>query len=193
MSSTATKRKSTAGAGVASKKARTDNSHEAARALVSEILANPDAYAIPERDEDVRKILIELAEYARALEGQNASGSAGAPPKSKEQLEEAAEKIRRAAHAGIKKQMSWKPSCKTGGAKWSYDGICPDPNVFGVLMGLDGPPTWKMKKFTVNEFDELMGEITSSARYSELRLTGTNVNARWSDTGEFKFSGTYGV
>ncbi|CAL1700160.1 unnamed protein product [Somion occarium] len=167
MSSTATKRKSTAGAGVASKKARTDNSHEAARALVSEILANPDAYAIPERDEDVRKILIELAEYARALEGQNASGSAGAPPKSKEQLEEAAEKIRRAAHAGIKKQMSWKPSY--------------------------GPPTWKMKKFTVNEFDELMGEITSSARYSELRLTGTNVNARWSDTGEFKFSGTYGV
>lgn len=25
----------------------------------------------------------------------------------------------------------WKPSCKTGSAKWSYDGIAPDAGGFG--------------------------------------------------------------
>ena len=55
----------------------------------------------------------------------------------------------------------WKPSCKTGSAKWVYDGVCADPVVFGALMGLDGPPTWKMKKFPRAEFEDLIGRIVA--------------------------------
>ena len=60
--------------------------------------------------------------------------------------------------------LQWKPSCKTGSAKWTYDGICPDPAVFGAVMGLDGPPTFKMKKITIADFQNLVGRINASAR-----------------------------
>ena len=59
----------------------------------------------------------------------------------------------------------WKPSCKTKSAKWVYDGVCPDPDVFGALFGLDGPPNFKQKKYTVEEFEKHMGRITASVRY----------------------------
>ncbi|KAI0916339.1 hypothetical protein AcV5_003305 [Taiwanofungus camphoratus] len=182
------------------KKARPSGTHASAVALVSTILANPDAYPIPEDDAAARRSLVELAQYARALEEDVAAAGAGPntgsgsipnPVSIRAQLEEAAEKIRRAANSGIKKQMTWKPSCKTGTAKWSYDGICPDPEVFGALMGLGGPPTFKMKKFSKEEFEGRIGQCTASVRYDRLCLT-SEVNVRWSETGEFKFSGSYG-
>lgn len=185
MSSTTTKRKSTGTSGRASKKTRTENNYDATRAVVSDILADPDAYPVPEDDVEIRKLLVDLAQYARALEGQVA---ASAPQEvSKEDLEAATEKIRKAAAAGIKKQMSvrniskglssrhyhhsrivykWKPSCKTSSAKWVYDGVCPDADVFGNLMGMDGPPKWKTKKLTVDEFEKLVGRIQASARFA---------------------------
>ena len=103
----------------------------------------------------------------------------------------------------------WKPSCKTGTAKWMYDGVCSDPLVFGTLLGLGGPPNFKMHKMPVADFDNLFGQIQASVRsvppisfcaisdvvtdrYDYLSLTGLHVNIRWSDSGEFKFSGTYG-
>ena len=52
----------------------------------------------------------------------------------------------------------------TGSAKWVYDGVCTDPNVFGALMGLNGPPTWKQKKLTVAEFEDLFGRVEGSVR-----------------------------
>ena len=55
-------------------------------------------------------------------------------------------------------------ACKTGTAKWSYDGICTEPEVFGALMNLGGPPTFKMKKFTLEEFEKCLGSITASVR-----------------------------
>ena len=61
-------------------------------------------------------------------------------------------------------RIQWKPSCKTGSAKWVYDGICSDPEVFGCLMGLGGPPTFKMKKFTVDEFEKCLGALRGSVR-----------------------------
>ncbi|KAF8545585.1 hypothetical protein OG21DRAFT_1502203 [Imleria badia] len=109
-----------------------------------------------------------------------------------EKLAAAVEKLRKAANSGIKKQMSWKPSCKTGSAKWVYDGVCSDPLVFGTLLGLDGPPSFKMHKIPVADFNNLLGQIQVSVRYDYLYLTGSHVNVRWSDSGEFKFSGTYG-
>ncbi|GBE83906.1 hypothetical protein SCP_0509650 [Sparassis crispa] len=88
--------------------------------------------------------------------------------------------------------MGWRPSCKTGTAKWVYDGICPDPAVFGCLMALGGPPTWKMKKFTKDEFESRIGTVTASKMYNVVGIT-SDVTVRWSETGEFKFSGCYGI
>jgi hypothetical protein len=90
-----------------------------------------------------------------------------------------------------------------------YDGLA-DPDVFGILMGLDGPPPWKMKKLPKETFEDLLGGISASSRFvfqrmcvletadylyrfDSLCITGTVVNVRYMpDSGEFKFSGTYG-
>ncbi|EJF63932.1 hypothetical protein DICSQDRAFT_153733 [Dichomitus squalens LYAD-421 SS1] len=193
---------------VPAKKPRANTAHAAAVALVNSILANPKSYPISGNEDVVRKSLVDLASYARSLEAQlgvssapvagsskakaAATAVAAKPARSQADLEVAAEKLRKAAVSGIKKQMSWKPSCKTGSAKWSYDGICNDPEVFGCLMGLGGPPTFKMKKFTVDEFERCLGSIRGSVRYDTLYITSKEVTVRWSDTGEFKFSGSYG-
>ena len=82
------------------------------------------------------------------------------------------------------------------------------------MLGLDGAPTFKMKKFPVMEFEDCLGgSITKSIRwdhiflllildviltsevdrYDVLSITGNDVNVRWNPgTGEFKFSGSYG-
>ncbi|KAI0360752.1 hypothetical protein OH77DRAFT_1445873 [Trametes cingulata] len=210
--SSSSKRKADGDAPAPAKRARGAAAHAATVALVNSILANPKGYPISGDHDVVRKSLVDLATYARLLEQQVAalSGDINGPPvassskavapaapaakpaKTQAELEEAADKIRRAAQSGIKKQMTWKPSCKTGSAKWSYDGICPDPEVFGVLMGLGGPPKFKMKKFSTEEFEKLIGPIRGSVRYDTLYITSNEVTVRWSDTGEFKFSGSYG-
>ncbi|OAX43358.1 hypothetical protein K503DRAFT_681326 [Rhizopogon vinicolor AM-OR11-026] len=190
----AQKRKSDAGQSSSSKKARA--SHASAKALVKAILADPDSYPIPDSDEDIRQSLVYLAQYVKDLEQdvQQLEGT-GSVPKvlSADQLDAAVEKIRKAAHSGIKKQMTWKPSCKAGTAKWCYDGVCGDPVVFGTLLGLDGPPKWKMHKMPIEDFENCIGDLDASARYSHLYLKGPHVNIRWSESGEFRFSGTYGA
>ena len=104
---TATKRKSTGTSSRASKKSKKEtasNTNDVAQALVSDILADQDGYAIPEDESDMRKLLVQVAQYARDLEGR--VDTLIPKPKSAEELEAAAEKIRNAAVAGIKKQMS---------------------------------------------------------------------------------------
>ncbi|KAG2352060.1 hypothetical protein BDR07DRAFT_1573422, partial [Suillus spraguei] len=65
--------------------------------------------------------------------------------------------------------------------------------VFGTMLGLGGPPTWKTHKMSIDDFENCIGCINvSTSRYSDLYLKGQQVNIRWSDSGEFKFSGTYG-
>ncbi|KAG1735001.1 hypothetical protein EDB19DRAFT_1725498 [Suillus lakei] len=186
----AQKRKSDAGEASSSKKSRTSRS--SAKALIKTILAHPDTYPIPDDDDDIRQSLVELAQYARELEQDMQQG--GAPKAmSADQLAVAVEKIRKAANSGIKKQMTWKPSCKAGTAKWCYDGVCADPAVFGTMLGLGGPPTWKMHKMPIDDFENRIGHLDASARYSHLYLKGQHVSIRWSDSGEFKYSGTYGA
>ncbi|VDB96593.1 unnamed protein product [Peniophora sp. CBMAI 1063] len=182
------KRKSTGAAagGSKAKKARTSTStvdpYAQTRELIAAVIANPAGYG-----EDV----VRLAQYAHAL--QTGAVSAPKPKKNAEQLEKDVEKIKTAAYRGIKAQFKWRPSCKTGGARWSYDGFCPDPEVFARMMGLEGPPKWKQKKFGKDEFEDRIGRIVGSARYNDMYILG-DVNVRYNgESGEFKMTGSYGV
>lgn len=96
-----------------SKRTHKDNDHSAAIDLVDAILTDPADFDIPDDDDELRNIMVSLAEYARTLEGRAATTSASAggmgtaaPEKSPEELLVEAEKIRKAAVAGIKKQMT---------------------------------------------------------------------------------------
>lgn len=108
------KRKSdTALSSSSSKKAHTDTEHAPAAALVTTILADRDNFPINDDDDKLRDDLIALAEYARYLQGRAVASAASAAvavaaapkQKSPEELQAAAERIRKAAVAGIKKQM----------------------------------------------------------------------------------------
>jgi len=46
-----------------------------------------------------------------------------------------------------------------GTAKWSYDGVCADAEVFGAVLELDGPPKFKMKKMKKDDFENLIGDL----------------------------------
>ncbi|KAJ3910369.1 hypothetical protein F5879DRAFT_487962 [Lentinula edodes] len=204
---TARKRKSTSGVST-SKKAKFATSSSSASSgvlnkqyseLASSVLANgANFYTKSENQDAASDAAVTLAGYTKQLEvalGEALKSSGGIPaaePKTGVELTAAAGKIRKAAVSGIKKQMSWKPSCKTNSSKWSYDGLCADRHVFATVLRLDGPITWKMKKFTKDEFENALGNITASVRYDTLRIT-SDINVRYnSESGEFKFSGSYG-
>lgn len=103
--STSKKRKSDASTSGA-KKARTGAASSPGQALVDAILANPTAYPVPDDADATRQALVDLATYARSLEGGGGAGASKPAPKTKEQIEEAAEKVRKAARSGIRKQMT---------------------------------------------------------------------------------------
>ncbi|TFK25930.1 hypothetical protein FA15DRAFT_755399 [Coprinopsis marcescibilis] len=158
---------------------------------VKAILEDASNFSIPQEEASMRLELLELARYARSLEEDLASLTP--KPKSENDLNGEVTKLSAAILSGIKKQMTWKPTCKSAlGSKWAYDGVCNDAKVFGLLVGLDSPPTFKMKKYTTQEFYESVGYVDASARYSNLYLRGT-ITIRWPGDGTFKFSGSYGV
>ncbi|KAL0950181.1 hypothetical protein HGRIS_010174 [Hohenbuehelia grisea] len=187
---TGQKRKSDASSSAAAKKARAQKDEETAQ-LVERILSDTENFHMPEDTDAARDYITQLARYARGLEDTIAASKP--KEKSPQEVAAAAEKLRNAAASGIKKQMTWKTTCKTGSAKWMYDGVCSDPAVFGAMLGLDGPPKFKTKKMTVTEFQDAMGYITASVRYDDLSISGATVNVHWKpDEGTFKLSGTYG-
>ncbi|KAG8783123.1 hypothetical protein FRC12_020077 [Ceratobasidium sp. 428] len=169
-----------------------------AKAEIHNALASPNSFDVPTDEVGVRSLVLSIAEYAKGLEGSVAvagsSGQAvGPPPKTAEQIKTEAERVRASVNRGITKLMSWKPTCKQGRASFVFDGVCPDPRVFGAMLGLDGPPTFKARKYSVSDFCDIVGDIRASARYSYLYLR-SDVNVRWNaETGEFKMSGKYGV
>ncbi|KAG6850622.1 hypothetical protein H0H93_010814 [Arthromyces matolae] len=149
----ASKRKSAASTAGKVKKARLD--HTDAIDSINTILADETNFPTPIDQEGVRKALLQIALYARSLEEQVQESKP--KERSTEELQEAAKKIRAAARSGIRKQMTWKPSCKTGSARFVYDGVCADAVLFGAFLGLEGPPTWKTKKIPKDEFESLGG------------------------------------
>ncbi|KAJ7059593.1 hypothetical protein C8F01DRAFT_1370487 [Mycena amicta] len=184
----ASKRKADEGASSTSRKrSKTKADFTAAKELVDEILEDDAEDGVGASDAKL------LAEYIRALEDEIAAGSGQPKGKSSSEIKDAASKLRAACVSGIKKQMSWKPSCKTGSAKWSYDGVCTDPLVFARMLGLDSPPPWKMHKYSAEDFEKVMGSIESSSRYDDLVIM-QNVTVRYAEKeSTFKMSGAYGA
>jgi hypothetical protein len=218
---TATKHKSDGAGGSRTKKSKNAPDYTEAKELIDTVL-DGDGGAL-----DVSEAC-NFAEYVRWLKGEVAAMKP--KERSPEDIARAAEKLRSACVSGIKKQMTvrdpspfstrffidwpvqWKPSCKSGSAKWSYDGVCSDPAVFGSLLNLSAPPKWKMQKYTVPEFEAFIGSIEASVRYvshgifvcpwcssrvvvryDSLELMA-NVTVRYQpDEGTFKMSGSYGA
>lgn len=123
---------------------------------------------------------------------------ATAPPSdtwTEEKIAERALKTRTLVIAGIKKQMKWQPSCKTGKTKWSYAGMVPHEDVFYKLFGFEKPKkAWKVKKMTTGEFAERFPGVRVEVRYSRLAVTGEEVRVNWdAEEKTFKVAGTYGV
>ncbi|KAG8735901.1 hypothetical protein FRC10_010026 [Ceratobasidium sp. 414] len=195
---TSKKRKSSTSNAAKPKRAKTQPDPFAnAKESIWNALALPGSFALPKDEAGMRDLVLSIAEYAKTLEGSVAvagtSGQPGPPPKTPEQIASEAARIADMVNRGIKKQMSWKPNCKTGRATYAFDGVCSDPRVFGAMLKLDGPPTLKAKKYTVDEFEKMVGYVRASVRYSYLGLT-SDVNVRWdAETGEFKIGGKYGV
>ncbi|KAG8923852.1 hypothetical protein FRC03_005934 [Tulasnella sp. 419] len=165
--------------------------HEQAKTIVKTIINSPENFQVPTAEDDIRQHLLVLAQYAVSLQ----SGEGVTPKqKSPEEIESAAIRLRDTVSKQIKKQMVWKPSCKVGTAKWQYEGICSDPAVFQRLMRLPAPATYKQTKITVDDLTNILDDnLVTSVRYDYLYITGGEVNVRWNkETGEFRFSGTYG-
>lgn len=127
-----------AGSSQPAKRSRT--THTATIALMNSILANPRGYPISASEEIVRKSLVDLATYARHLEqqlvgpaapvaGSSKAAASSKPPRSPADLAAAADKLRKAAVSGIKKQMS------VSGPRASQ---CPAPGLTGYRIARSG-------------------------------------------------------
>jgi hypothetical protein len=113
---------------------------------------------------------------------------------SPEQLQSQTERLRKLMCKGIKSQMKWKPSCKHGRARFSYEGICDEPT-FRALMKLDDKDKTKGKRMEPEKFqgEILEEELEASIRYGALYLRG-NVNVSYSqDENTIKVTGGYGM
>lgn len=111
------KRKSDVTTSSATKRQRKEDDNAHVVTLVNNILADPDDFLIPEDDTELREYILSIAQYAQYLQEKDsfsASSSTAATlvQKSPEELEIAVEKIRKAAVAGIKKQMNVSPEYK---------------------------------------------------------------------------------
>jgi hypothetical protein len=127
----------------------------------------------------LRRATLEVANYAAALENQLpdtvvaevAPEKAFGPKQTCQEIEAMTETADQKPDEGypsltLSTFQQWKPSCKTGGAKWAYDGICRDPEVFGAVLPMEAPPKFKVKKFPVEEFHTIVGECLSTSNLS---------------------------
>ena len=104
--------------------------------------------------------------------------------------------------------MKWRPSCKGGGAKFAYEGLCSPAIAVALLKNYLKPKEATelldvaarkavAKKIPLAEFFTLFGAergIKASIRYGSLSITGTTVTVRFDNAdGELKVSGTYGL
>ncbi len=90
--------------------------------------------------------------------------------------------------------MTWKPKCKHGVAKFSFEGFC-DPQILAKALNFPDMK-FKMKKVPLSEFCEALGtyELSASIRYGSLVAKGETVSVKWDATlKQYKVSGDYGL
>ncbi|KAG9100715.1 hypothetical protein FS749_013404 [Ceratobasidium sp. UAMH 11750] len=165
-----------------------------AKNTIREALASPDSFAVPLDAKGVRSLVLGVVEYAKSLEGAVAVGGAGGSSslKTVQEVSSEAGRFAEMVNKGITKQMCWKPNCNDGRAVYAFDGVCPDARVFGAMLKLDGPPKLASKKYTMEEFEGMVGRVQGSVRYANLYLT-SDVTVNWNEsTGVFLIKGKYG-
>lgn len=167
--------------------------HLSAKMLIEDINSDPESFSIPADDDIVRAQYIQLVKYASSLQAQVVAmtqGGAKLPPKEKspDEMQMAVERLRRKVCSGIQKELrastssylsgmrvsltldpvslQWRATCKDNRARFNYDGVCVDPHVFGAMLKLDGPPTFKAKKMPKDDFLAAVGRIMGSTRYA---------------------------
>lgn len=89
---------------------------------------------------------------------------------SKELLAKKVTQLRDLMERQIRKSMTWKPSCKTGGATFSQDFLVPAEEVVrtvfrGVVSEKDEKKGWKLRKFGVEEFEVCIGVTWTLKNY----------------------------
>ena len=136
----------------------------------------------------------ELESEVARLKQQEASSSKGMKkPIDPELIAEKDERKQQMIAKAIKKSMIWKPSCKTGSAKWSWEGEC-DFTELLAIFGFPSNTPFKTKRISLSDFERAVGPIHASARYSSLEIRGEHVNLHFdADTNTMRLSGSYGV
>ncbi|CAJ2514188.1 Uu.00g023070.m01.CDS01 [Anthostomella pinea] len=111
------------------------------------------------------------------------------------QAEEKVEIARKVMFRGIRKQMTWEPSCETDSATFSFSSALHSKQVFDALTNQPSDPkkTKKQLSFTVAEFEEKVALNSVRGASNWLYLTGKGVLVRWNeDDQSFTVTGSYG-
>jgi len=113
---------------------------------------------------------------------------------SPEKVQAKADQLRELACRGIKSQMKWKPSCKKGTARFSYECMC-DESTFRAFMRVGDKEKTKGKRMEVEEFQEniLGSELETSIRYGSLVAKGKLTVSFDSSDDIMKITGGYGM
>ncbi|EAU84421.1 hypothetical protein CC1G_01417 [Coprinopsis cinerea okayama7 len=132
---------------------------EEGAATVKAILDNAANSSLPEGSKAMHDRIVELAQYARLLEEENAS----LKPKTAD-IEAQVVKLAGVLKKGIPAVMKWKPTCSENRAKWEYEGICPDVEVWKAMFNIEGVPPSKQSLTKAEFFATTRGEIWASIR-----------------------------
>jgi hypothetical protein len=147
--------------------------------------------ALQDRDHHIAK----LESQCKRLKTSVATVSPNKQPNSLGNVKEQVRTLRRLIYNGLKIQMKWKPSCKRGTARFSYEGVCDEPT-FRAFMKLGDKDKTKGKRTTAEEFeDNMLGgdRISASIRYGCLYARG-NISVTFiASDGIIKVSGGYGL
>ncbi|KAL8846952.1 MAG: hypothetical protein Q9221_007994 [Calogaya cf. arnoldii] len=144
--------------------------------------------------EDLVALILKLQNHFLSM-AQAPPSPPATPGLSEEEIQRKASKARDMMQKGIKSQMKWKPSCKTGGARFSYSGVVASTEVFLKLFRLGSDWKKKQLQFDPTEFQDTTGtDISASIRYGHLNITGKNVTVRWDPKDlTFTVTGSYGL
>jgi hypothetical protein len=104
------------------------------------------------------------------------------------------EQFRKLAFQGIKAQITWRPSCKSGTARFVHACMC-DEATFRAFLNLGEKDKTKGYKYDVDAFqkDILRNVLMVRIRYGYLSLNGDVRVSYNKKLSEMKITGSFGV